>query len=178
MPNISLRCGVSINSPGIVTASERFTWPCAGYSIKAQRRHCGVPDTPGNWSPSTRSSGGLSTLTRRSGSIASYESRSPIRSGRSSWHRRGAMQQCRSDRSRDPGDDRSSMGVQSEVSCARLRLARFRSPSRDVGVSKSPWPRKGKTVAEPMVRRLAAGASGIRTAGPPVKRDGVFRDHP
>src|SRR6266446_5963400 len=31
-----------------------------------------------------------------------------------------------SDRSRDPtGDDRSSMGVQSEVSCARLRLARF-----------------------------------------------------
>src|SRR6266436_5406171 len=26
--------------------------------------------------------------------------------------------------------------------------------------------------------RLPAGAKGIRTAGPPVKRDGVFRDHP
>jgi hypothetical protein len=26
--------------------------------------------------------------------------------------------------------------------------------------------------------RLAGGGSGIRTAGPPVKRDGVFRDHP
>src|SRR6266481_5248283 len=25
---------------------------------------------------------------------------------------------------------------------------------------------------------LSAGAKGIRTAGPPVKRDGVFRDHP
>src|SRR5438552_18266814 len=65
MTNNSLRRGVSINSPGIVTASERFTWPCAGYSIKAQRRHCGVPNTPGNWSPSTRSSGGLSTLVER-----------------------------------------------------------------------------------------------------------------
>jgi hypothetical protein len=34
-----------------------------------------------------------------------------------------------------------------------------------------PWPRKGKTVAVPMVRRLAAGGSRIRTLGP--SREGL-----
>ena len=70
-PSISLRSAASTNSPASVTASESFTWLCAGCSIRVRRRRCGGPVTPDSCSQSTRSSGGGSERPRRRRSTAS-----------------------------------------------------------------------------------------------------------
>ena len=67
------------------------------------------------------------------------------------------------------------------ISCGAFRCGASRSHTRSQGSGCGGFdrtPKPGSPTAEPIVRRLTAGGSGIRTAGPPVKRDGVFRDHP